>query len=122
MRVRAIDDDGDWMFGTGKASYRSNNQAIAQNINTRLNSFLGNCFFSLGDGIDWFNLLGNFDRTALNLAITSTILNTTGVTALVQFSSNLDSRTRDLSVSYVVQTTFSVISGNFIFNSSVIGT
>lgn len=122
MRVRAIDEDGDWVFGTGKASYRSNNDAIAQNIQTRLNSFLGNCFFSLGDGIDWFNLLGNANLTSLNLAITATILNTTGVTALIQFSSNLDAKTRNFTVSYIVQTTFSLISGNFIFNSSTIGT
>ncbi len=121
MRVRALDANGDWVFGTGRASYLSDNAAITQNIKTRLYSFLGNCFFSLGDGIDWFNLLGSTNVTPLNLAITSTILNTTGVTAIKQFSSEVDPKIRNFFVNYTVQTTFSVMSGNFIFNSSIVG-
>jgi hypothetical protein len=68
-RVRQIDDDGDWLFGKGQNDYVRANTSVVQNINTRLGSFLGDCFFDLGAGIDWFNLLGTKDQVALNLSI-----------------------------------------------------
>lgn len=116
--VRALDNNHDWTFGAGKGNYLSANAAIVQNINTRLNSFLGNCFFDLGAGIDWFNLLGAKDQTALQLAISSVILNTDQVTGLLQFQSSL-SATRVYSVSYIVQTVYSVTSSNFTFDTSI---
>lgn len=103
MRVRAIDADHDWLFGKGQNDYVAGVSAIAQNINTRLNAFLGDCFFDNGAGIDWFNLLGNKDQTALNLAISAVILNTQDVTGLVQISINLDAQ-RMLTVQYTVST------------------
>ena len=57
--VRKLDSGGDWTFGAGLSDYIQANQAIAQNITTRLNSVLGNCWYDLGSGLDWFNLLGS---------------------------------------------------------------
>lgn len=116
--VRALDLNGDWLFGQGLSDYISYNQAIAQNINTRLSSFLGNCFFDLGAGIDWFNLLGAKDQTALNLAISTTILNTAQVTGILQLSINL-STNRNLTVTYQVQTVYSSASSSFTFAPSI---
>lgn len=118
MIVRAIDSDGDWTFGAGRSNYLANNAAVAQSINTRLGSFLGNCFFDLGAGIDWFNLLGNKNETALQLAISTVILNTPQVTSLVTLSANL-SASREFSVSYKVSTVYSSASSNFTFDSSI---
>lgn len=117
MRVRALDVNHDWTFGTGKNNYLVGNNAIAQNIDTRLLSFLGDCFFDTGAGIDWFNLLGSKNELALNLAITAVILNTVGVTGLLQVSINLDIN-RNLTVVYRVQTTFSQASGLFQYDAN----
>lgn len=103
--VRAIDDTGDWLFGKGGQDYKRNKQAVAQNIRTRLNMFLGDCFFATNDGIDWWNLLGGKNQLAIQLAVSTTIINTEGVQSLLQLSAVLDA-TRTLSLQYSVQTPF----------------
>lgn len=113
MRVRAIDVNGNWLYGKGQNDYLRNNAAVAQNIQTRLLSFLGNCFFDLGAGIDWFNFLGSKELIQLNLSVSTVILNTTGVVGLKQLSVVLAPGTRLLTVQYQVQTTYSVLSGAF---------
>lgn len=112
MIVRAIDINGDWLFGKGQNDYRTNNDAIAQNIKTRLSSFLGDCFFDTTSGIDWFNLLGGKDQLVLNLAINAVILNTQDVTGVLQLFSNL-SDARVFFVQYKVQTTYSQLSATY---------
>lgn len=106
ISVRALDSLGDWTFGKGKNNYKRNRDAVAQDIQTRLNSYLGNCFFDTSAGIDWFNLLGAKDQTALNLAISATILNTQDVKTVLQLSSGLNSRTRRFTVQYTVSTIY----------------
>lgn len=105
MIVRALDVNHDWTFGKGKNNYLSANKAIAQSIDTRLYSFLGDCFFDTTAGIDWFNLLGGKDLTALKLAISATILNTENVTGLIELSVNLDNNRR-ITISYSVSTVY----------------
>lgn len=115
MRVRAITSSGDFTFGAGLSNYKFNNLAIMQNIQTRLQSFLGNCFFDLGAGINWFYLLGTLgtpNQIALNLAISSVILNTTGVIKLIQLSISEDSN-RNIAVNYRVLTQYSISQAGF---------
>ena len=59
MRVSGLDNDLDWRFGKGRAVYKRNADAIAQNILTRLRSFLGDWYLDTEIGIDWLTLLGN---------------------------------------------------------------
>ena len=106
MIVRSIDSDGDWSFGKGKNDYLSANDAIGQNIKTRLQSFLGDCFFAMSAGIDWFNLLGSKNIIGVQLSIQATILNTTGVTRIVDFSLSLETNRR-LNLQYTVETIYS---------------
>lgn len=113
MRVRRIDGTGDWTFGKGKNSYLKDNDATAQNIKTRLNSFLGDCFFDLTAGIDWFSRLGSKELVQLRLEISTMILNTPDVTGLTLLNTNLDAKTRELTVTYVVQTVYSTITDSF---------
>lgn len=103
--VREIDINNDWTYGKGKNDYLQNNGAVAQSIKTRLQSFLGDCFFDTTAGIDWFNLVGGKNQLALNLAISATILNTTGVTAIVSLTTNL-STTRVFTLNYSVETVY----------------
>lgn len=119
MRVRALDVNGDWTFGKGQNDYLTKNPAIAQNIRTRLLSFLGDCFFDLGAGVDWFTFLGSKDETALNLAVFSAILNTRDVTGVKQVNSILNRTTRKITIQFQVQTVYSVLSGQFSFDVTV---
>jgi hypothetical protein len=117
MIVRALNSTGDWTFGASLNNYKSANNAVAQNIQTRLSSFLGNCFFDAGAGIDWFTFLGGSkNELGLRLAIQSVILNTIDVTGLNQLDVNLDHVTRRFSISFQVQTTYSVSQGTFVYD------
>jgi hypothetical protein len=117
MIVRAIDLNGDWLFGKGQNDYKSGNDAIAQTIKTRLLSFLGDCFFSTTDGIDWFNLLGSKNQLALQLAVSTMILNTENVTGILAVSVSLTDA-RVLTVEYKAQTVYSTLTDTFDYDFS----
>ena len=104
--VRAIDAaTKDWQFGKGRNDYKIELNAVAQNVETRLTQFLGDCFFAQEEGIDWFNLLGNKDRTELNLAIGATILNTKDVTGIIDFTFVVDDN-RNATINYEIITVY----------------
>ena len=109
MIVRSLDANGDWQFGKGKNDYVANNKAIEQNISTRLNSYLGDCFFALDQGLDWFNLLGSKNQVALELAVRAIILNTKNVSSIVDLSIIFEEITRKLTMKYTVETVYTVV-------------
>lgn len=113
--VRALDAQKEWTFGQGLNNYLTGNAAIAQDIQCNLSMFLGDCFFQTKAGLDWFNLLGNKNEPAILLAINAAILNTLGVTGLLQTTVNLD-RNRKLTVTYKVQTIYSVLQNTFVYS------
>lgn len=119
-RVRALDADHDWLFGKGQNDYLTANAAVVQNINTRLLSFLGDCFFDQGAGLDWWNYNGSKDTVVVNLAVSAVILNTADVTGLLQLSINL-SQDRLLTVIYVANSTYSKTTGTFQYDLNGIG-
>lgn len=103
--TRAIDLNNDWTYGRGKASYVTGLKGVAQCILTRLQSFLGDCFFDIEAGIDWFNLLGGKDIVALELSIRAVILNTQYVVSLEQLRLIVNAD-RNLFLIYKVRTVF----------------
>lgn len=107
MSVRAIDENRDWMFGQGRQSYKVNETELGQMINTRVLSFLGDCFFAANEGIDWWTLLekGQQNEELLKRSVSLTILQTEGVTAIN--SVDFVKQGRKLQVSYDVQTIYS---------------
>lgn len=109
MIVRQVDINGDWTFGQGRNNYLRANAAVVQNVATRLRSFLGDCFFDLTAGIDWFNLLGGGDQLALSLAVSAVILNTDGITQLTQLSISTDPTTRAVTITYAAVSVYSAI-------------
>lgn len=52
MIIRAL-LGGDATFGQGRENFLSGQNAIAENIQTRLYAFLRDCFFDIQAGIDW---------------------------------------------------------------------
>ena len=105
MIIRGIDSSGDWIFGKGKSDYLTYNSAVAEDIATRLKSFIANCFFDLAAGIDWFNLLGAKSQTSIELAVRTVILNTMNVTGIVDVTARLNAN-RLLFIQYTVTTSF----------------
>ncbi len=86
MIISNLDKDGDWMFGNGLGNYLTQNAAIGLNIKTRLKSWVGDCFFDTGAGIDWTNRLGSKNQRALlELDLRRVILRSFGVTSIVTF-------------------------------------
>ncbi len=122
MRVRALDINGDFTYGKGQNDYNTGNPAVVEMINTRLLCFLGDCFFDTGAGIDWFGLLGGKNQTALNLAVSATILNTPDengthlITGINQLSVVLNRATRNISISYQAISIYSTVTGTFSYD------
>ena len=83
MRVSGLDSNRDWKFGKGRAAYKRNADAIAQNILTRLRSFLGDWYLDTEIGIDWLKLLGNLGTEKRILrSVESTVMQTGGVLSI----------------------------------------
>ena len=102
MRVSGLDSGGDWIFGSGKASYKTQSEAVLQSIKTRLKSFTDDWFLNIEDGVDWITLLGSKgNEYKINREIEKTILQTEGVVAIINFSTTLTDRNLSVSVKYI---------------------
>lgn len=109
MRVRSVDFNNDWQFGKGKSDYKVDLDCLTQNIKTRLQSFLGDCFFAQTEGIDWWNLLGSKKILDLRLAVAAVILNTENIESMVEVDVKLD-KARMVSITYSVVSVYGAIS------------
>jgi len=106
MIFRNLDEKGDWQFGRGKSDFVKLNDAVGLNIKTRLMSWVGDCFFAQTAGIDWYNRLGSTaQRELLELDIKRVILQSEGVTGLLEFNTYLNGR--NFTADYSVETIYS---------------
>ena len=103
--VRTLTPAGDWTFGN--PGYLQGNNAIGQQIRCRLLQFLGECFWDTQAGIDWIGWLGGKNANGLNLAISTVVLNTKGVTGINTLNFTVDPDTRAFSINWNVTTVFS---------------
>lgn len=108
MIIRNLDSSGDWVFGQGVGNYLTQNAAIGLNIQTRLYSWVGDCFFDLGAGIDWLNRLGSKNqRVLLEMDLRRIILQSNGITGILSFFTELNGR--NFTANYSVQTIYSTL-------------
>lgn len=106
MRYRALDANGDMTFGHGSANFTVNTPAtVAQAISTRLKLDEGEWFLDVTEGLPLNQILG-FTRRTRDIAIRTRILQTQGVTGIVSYGSQLDSRTRAFTVEATVNTIY----------------
>ena len=112
MLTRIVDEDtNDWVFGRGRQGYLHESQAVKQIVKTKLQSFINNCFFDMGEGIDWFFHLSGKDISGLQIAITSKIASIYGVTKVELVE--LEDSNRIASVKYKLTSIWDTnISGN----------
>jgi len=83
MQVSGLDNNLDWRFGKGRAVYKRDSKAIAQNVLTRLRSFKGDWYLDTEAGVNWIVLLGSIgNKQRIIRAIESTVLQTEGVISI----------------------------------------
>ena len=85
MRVRRLDDSGDWTFGQSRANYLSKGEAVLQNVVTRLKSFKYDWFLDYDAEIDWFGILSSRNnRKTIIKEVERVTLATAGVKTIEQ--------------------------------------
>jgi len=109
MIFRALTPTGDFTFGQGRSGYLTKEAAIQANIKTSLYSYLNDAFWRMDFGIDWQNLIGGKNpqaRESIILQTRTTIINCFGVTKINTVDVNFNARTRNLTISYDINTIF----------------
>jgi hypothetical protein len=106
MTFRNLNEKHDWTFGTGQNNYVRDEQEIILNLETRILSFLGDCFFATDEGIDWWNLLDRNKLDKLEYAVQDVIIKTPGVNGINSVDAILGAN-RKLTLNYDIQTIFS---------------
>jgi hypothetical protein len=92
MIIRRNDDNGDWQYGRGKADYLKDEDALKQNLKTRLASWLRDCFFDLNAGVDYNNYLDIGSKSFLDLNVKQVILQTADVIKINTYESTIEER------------------------------
>ena len=97
MKVRAnkkLDNETfEWCFGAGLSTYKTEEKAIEQDIESSLLEWKNNCFFALNHGIDWRTRLGSKNqKELLDADVIKTISNRYGVYDVTDFVSVVEDR------------------------------
>lgn len=114
IKMRNIDENGDWCFGNNLQDYGDNLTSTKNNIKTRLKSVMYDCFFDLTAGIDWFNILGNrgqYAKEVIEINVRLCILQSLYVTELVDLRI-IETKERGLNLTYTINTIFGQITDN----------
>lgn len=107
MIVRALTPDHDFTFGKGTENYLFGQAAVAENIQTRILSFLNNCFFDMAAGIDWFTYLGVPNKNQeIILRVRAIILQSYGVVSVNSIQLNAVNATRRAVLTYNINTIY----------------
>lgn len=116
MKVRALDEEHDWVWGKGLQGYKQDREAVKQRIKTHILSFFYDCFFDLEFGIDWKNFWGSKGKEKeIVISCRKQILLIKEVTRCENIDVVLDDR-RNFKISYEVFDTY----GNLISDSFLI--
>ena len=99
MKVRRIDKNGDWTFGSGLANYARDSEAVEQCVQTVCKSFKYNWHLDHDHGINWWAyFVKNPNVKVMDADIKRNILNVIGVKSLQDLQLPLDTETRQLKV------------------------
>jgi hypothetical protein len=119
--MRKVTGNHDWSFGKGLGSYVTEEQAIEQNIKTRVLSWVGDCFFALQEGVDWRSRLDIGQQEELVEEVKSIILQSEGVIGVNSIDVSFSGTTRLAVVTYNIQTIYSREFQSIIEQSSGVG-
>jgi hypothetical protein len=108
MIIRALDTDFDFTFGKGIQNYLREIDALKLNLQTRLKSWKGDCFYAVAEGVDYNNFLDVGTKEFLDRDIKRVILQTEGVLKITEYESNLERDEREISISATILTIFGI--------------
>lgn len=108
MRYRKLDANDDYVFGGGQVDFHKDTpEGVGQAVKTRLRLLRREWFLDTADGTPWSTeVLGKYTSATYDAAIRQRILGTQGVVELVEYSSNLDTERRALSVTATINTIY----------------
>lgn len=108
MRYRTLDDNNDYTFGANGANFLvDSSAAVAQAILTRLKLQQGEWFLDTTAGTPYSTeILGAGTENTRDLAVQTVILDTEGVTEIVDYASYLNPSTREFTVAATVNTQY----------------
>ena len=108
MRYRREDDNGDYTFGQGDDTWLTNSpEAVAQAIKTRFLLWYGQWFLDTTEGTPWIqSVLGKQRPEVYNLAIRQRIMETSGVSAINDFNTTVNTTTRRVTFTATVETLY----------------
>lgn len=93
MRYRKLSPSGDYVFGQANSFHINTSEGVAQAIRTRLLLWAGEWFLDSQEGTDYSNgVLGFGTQGSRDAVIKQRILETPGVTQLLEYSSGVDNR------------------------------
>lgn len=103
IKVRGLDDNGDFTFGNNQANYKLDDNAILQNVQTRLKSLKNDFFLDSEANIDWFGILGQINNQEIVISeVYRVTLATDGVIGINDINIvNLDKRDATIEVNFV---------------------
>jgi hypothetical protein len=107
MIIRKLTGDHDWTFGKGLNSFAIDEKAIEENIDTRVLSWVGDCFFALQEGVDWRSRLDIGQQDELVEEVKSVILQSEGVVGVNSIELEFNGTTRVATITYNIQTIYS---------------
>lgn len=108
MRVRKLDENGDYSFGKGaKDFWRDVPDAPAQCARTRLYLFQGEWFLDSTEGTPWeTEVLGKYTGSTRDPVIRTRVLGTQGVKEILEYDSQLDRDSREFAVQLTIDTIY----------------
>lgn len=112
LSYRKLDANGDYVFGQNSGNFYVNSpDAVAQAVKTRLALSQGEWFLDISKGTPYNSqILGAGTVGIYDNAIQEVIVNTVGVTRIVNYSSNVDPNTRAAFISCTIDTVFGRVS------------
>ena len=106
MIIRNTTAVGDWTYGKGLSDYLTKLDAILGNVKTRLQSWVGDCFFAPAEGVDYNNYLDKNTEDLLISDLKRVIVQSEGVLRITIFESVLDRDLRDLRTVCEIETIY----------------
>ena len=108
MLYRKLDSNGDYTFGKAAGNFfKDIPEAVGQAVLTRLKLIEGEWFLDTSIGTPYNSqILGMGKLNTYDGAIQNVILNTQGVTALINYASFVDPNTRAAGVSATINTVY----------------
>ena len=111
MRYRRLDSNGDYTFGQNNQNFVVDAESVKQAIYTKLNLLYGEWWENIEDGLPFFEqIAGKFGTSenlnSADLVIRERIINTEGVSQIIEYQGTFDSQNRTYSVYTKVNTIY----------------